>query len=56
MNDPTAAAGFIGLTPNCGSKEILRAVLESIAFSMKQLLETMELESNYATNTATNIE
>jgi len=40
----------IGLTPQTGSTEILRSVLESIAFSMKQLMETMENESEYASS------
>jgi glycerol kinase len=39
---------YAGLTPQTGSLEILRAVLESIAYSMKQLVETMENESDYA--------
>ncbi len=48
VNDPKAGAGFIGLTPNDGPKEMLRAVLESIAFGMKQLLDIMESESQYS--------
>ena len=45
INDPNATAGFIGLTPTIKSGELVRAVLESIAFGMKQLLEIMETES-----------
>lgn len=48
INDPNATAGFIGLTPATTSKELLRAVLESIAFGMKQLLEVMETESPHS--------
>ncbi len=48
VNDPKAGAGFIGLTPNDGPKEMLRAVLESIACGMKQLLDIMESESQYS--------
>ncbi len=47
INDPDAGAGFIGIRPQTGKKEMLRAVLESIAFTMKQLQETMEQESSY---------
>ncbi len=35
------------MTPNTGKKEMLRAILESIAFSMKLLQETMETESEH---------
>ena len=34
--DPTATAGFIGLSLNSTKQEMLRALLESIAFSQKQ--------------------
>ena len=45
INDPNATAGFIGLSPSTNSGEIVRAILEAIAFGMKQLLEIMEVES-----------
>ncbi len=45
--DPKAAAGIMGLKPNSGPKDTLRAVLESVAFTMKQVQETFERESDY---------
>ena len=45
INDPNATAGFIGIQPESKPDEFLRAILESIAFGMKQLLEIMETES-----------
>ena len=45
INDPNATAGFIGLTPASSKNEMLRAILESIAFGMNQLLDVMILES-----------
>ena len=47
INDMSAAAGLIGLTPRTSPREILRSVLEAVAFTMKQLQETMQLESDY---------
>ena len=35
--DPRAGAGVIGLTPESGRADVLRAVLESVAFTIKQL-------------------
>ena len=48
INDPTATAGFIGLTSGCTKQVMLRAVLESIAFGMNQLLEIMVAESQHS--------
>ena len=45
INDPNATAGFIGIQPETKPNVFLRAILESIAFGMKQLLEIMEIES-----------
>ena len=45
INDPNATAGFIGIGPETKPDVFLRAILESIAFGMKQLLEIMEIES-----------
>ena len=45
--DPLAGAGIIGLAPESGKADVLRAVLESVAFTIKQLEETFERESNY---------
>lgn len=53
INDPSATAGFIGMTSNTKPDEFLRAILESIAFGMKQLLEIMETESPHSTSNDT---
>ena len=50
INDPSATAGFIGMTSSTKPDEFLRAILESIAFGMKQLLEIMETESPHSTS------
>jgi len=50
INDPSATAGFIGMTSSTKPDEFLRAILESIAFGMKQLLEIMETESPQSTS------
>eukprot|EP00095_Tigriopus_kingsejongensis_P001848 maker-scaffold10_size831480-snap-gene-7.25 protein:Tk01848 transcript:maker-scaffold10_size831480-snap-gene-7.25-mRNA-1 annotation:"glycerol kinase 5" len=47
ISDPSAAAGLIGLSPKTTSPELVRAILESIAFTMKQLVQTFEEESDY---------
>ena len=47
INDVYAGAGLIGLKPSHGNNAILRAVLESIAFGMMQLMEVMQKECNY---------
>lgn len=39
--DPYASAGFIGCSPTTGSKEMLRAILESIAFGIKYIYDIM---------------
>jgi glycerol kinase len=48
INDPSATAGFIGLTAKTNKEQMLKAVLESIAFGMRQLLEIMETESPHS--------
>ena len=48
INDPNATACFIGLTPGCTKQVMLKAVLESIAFGMNQLLEIMVAESQHS--------
>ena len=40
----------IGMTSSTKPDEFLRAILESIAFGMKQLLEIMETESPHSTS------
>ena len=45
--DPRAGAGLIGMTPGTGRTDVLRAVLESVAFTIKQLEDTFERESDY---------
>ena len=41
------------MTSNTKPDEFLRAILESIAFGMKQLLEIMETESPHSTSNDT---
>jgi len=45
--DPSATAGFIGLNLVTTKEEMLRALLESIAFSQKQLVEAFLSETDY---------
>ena len=45
--DPSATAGFIGLTLATTRQEMLRSLLESIAFSQKQLVEAFLSETDY---------
>jgi len=44
--DPKATAGFIGLSLNTTKEEMLRALLESISFSMRQLVDAFVSETN----------
>jgi len=45
--DPTATAGFLGMTLSSTKQEMLRAVLESISFSQKHLVEAFLQETDY---------
>jgi len=47
VGDSTATAGFLGLRLDTTKSEMLRAVLESIAFSQKQLVEAFLDETDY---------
>ncbi|TRY74858.1 hypothetical protein TCAL_11213 [Tigriopus californicus] len=47
ISDPSATAGLIGMNPKTSRPDIVRAILESIAFTMKQLVQTMDEESDY---------
>lgn len=47
IGDSTATAGFLGLRLDTTKCEMLRAVLESIAFSQKQLVEAFLEETDY---------
>ena len=47
VQDPTATAGFVGVTHATGKEQMLRAVLEAIAFSMKHLVDVFISESSY---------
>jgi len=47
VQDPTATAGFIGLSIASTKQQMLRAILESIAFSQKQLVEAFLSETDY---------
>ena len=49
INDVYAGAGLIGLKPHHGKREILRSVLEAIAFGMMQLMEVMLDECSFVT-------
>jgi len=46
--DNKAGCGFIGLSPEHGRKEMVRAVLESISFSVKAIVERAEEQIDYA--------
>lgn len=46
VTDPTATAGFIGLSLNTTKEEMLRALLESISFSMRKLVDAFVSETN----------
>jgi len=48
INDDTAGALLIGMTPTVTSAHIVRAVLESIAFVIKLQYETMVAESGHS--------
>ncbi|XP_030220789.1 glycerol kinase 5 isoform X2 [Gadus morhua] len=45
LNDPTACASFMGLTPSTNKCHLVRAILESVAFSVRQLYQTMLRET-----------
>ncbi|XP_075157684.1 glycerol kinase 5 [Haematobia irritans] len=45
INDHKAASGFIGITPSTQKAHLVRALLESIAFRVVQLVETAEEET-----------
>lgn len=47
VGDSTATAGFLGIRLDTTRGEMLRAVLESIAFSQKQLVDAFLDETNY---------
>jgi len=47
IGDSTATAGFLGLRLDTTKEEMLRAVLESIAFSQKQLVDAFLDETSY---------
>lgn len=47
MNDHQAATGILGLRPSTKSAHIVRAILESIAFRVVQLLRCTTKETNF---------
>ena len=49
--DKNAGCGFIGLRPDHGAKEMTRAILESIAFGVKAIVDRMEEQIDYAKQT-----
>ena len=50
FNDPRAECGLIGLKSEHGRNEITRAILESIAFGVKAIVERVEEQIDYAKN------
>ena len=48
FNDPQAGCGLIGLKSEHGHKEITRAILESIAFGVKMIIERLEEQIDFA--------
>ena len=48
FNDPSAGCGLIGLKSEHGKKEITRAILESIAFGVKAIIERIEEQIDFA--------
>ncbi|KJH45682.1 putative glycerol kinase [Dictyocaulus viviparus] len=46
INDDTACCGFLGIRPDTTKAHMIRAILESIAFRVYQILETMRSEIN----------
>ncbi|KAK5982265.1 Glycerol kinase 5 [Trichostrongylus colubriformis] len=44
INDDTACCGFLGIRPDTTKAHMVRAILESIAFRVYQILETMQAE------------
>lgn len=48
LNDNSACAGFLGICPTTQREHLVRAVLESLAFRVKQIYDIMELETDYS--------
>ena len=48
FTDPRAGCGLIGLKSEHGKKEMTRAILESIAFGVKAIVERVEEQIDYA--------
>ncbi|XP_053316540.1 putative glycerol kinase 5 [Spea bombifrons] len=46
VNDPYACASFMGLKPSTTKSHLVRAILESVAFRNKQLLDTVLSETS----------
>ncbi|KAK6010618.1 hypothetical protein OSTOST_24350 [Ostertagia ostertagi] len=44
INDDTACCGFLGIRPDTTKAHMVRAILESIAFRVYQIFETMRVE------------
>jgi Glycerol kinase len=47
INDPTATAGFLGVSPKTRREHLVRALLESVAFRVQQMYETVLSETRY---------
>jgi len=51
VSDPSATAGFIGIGPKTKKAHMLRALLESIGFSQRQLVDNFRNESSLSLDT-----
>lgn len=45
-NDTSATSGFIGITPTTTKSHMARALLESLAFRVQQLLNILQTETD----------
>lgn len=48
INDDFASAGLIGITPSTSKAQLVRAVLESLAYRINQLYKVIEKEANFS--------
>jgi len=50
INDDQACAGLLGIKPNTSKAQMVRAVLESLAYRIKQLYEVIDDETEFSLN------
>lgn len=50
LNDPEATTAFIGITPSTSKSHMIRAILESLSFRVKQMYEIMLSEADFPMN------